>query len=165
MKAIDTAYQGYKFRSRLEARWAVFFDEMGIEWEYEVEGFNLFSFRYLPDFWLPGFNCYAEVKPKMFTISEFQKCSALSKPCILLDVSHPQSRSYYVTNASENLCNYSEYEKDGYGRMIFCQSLYKGHLWFLCGESHNDYAGCGCGQAEVSAKSARFEFGEHGGKQ
>lgn len=27
IKAIDTIYKGYKFRSRLEARWAVFFDE------------------------------------------------------------------------------------------------------------------------------------------
>lgn len=26
IKAIDTYYKGYRFRSRLEARWAVFFD-------------------------------------------------------------------------------------------------------------------------------------------
>ena len=32
IKAIDTVYNGYKFRSRLEARWAVFFDEIGIEY-------------------------------------------------------------------------------------------------------------------------------------
>ena len=31
IKAIETIYNGYKFRSRLEARWAVFFDEAGIE--------------------------------------------------------------------------------------------------------------------------------------
>lgn len=53
IEAIETEYKGYKFRSRLEARWAVFFDSLGIEWEYEVEGFELPSGRYLPDFELP----------------------------------------------------------------------------------------------------------------
>jgi len=40
LKAIDTKYKGYKFRSRLEARWAVYFDAIGLEWEYEKEGFE-----------------------------------------------------------------------------------------------------------------------------
>jgi len=38
IKAIQTEYKGYLFRSRLEARWAVFFDACGIEYEYEPEG-------------------------------------------------------------------------------------------------------------------------------
>lgn len=37
LTAIETEYGGYKFRSRLEARWAVFFDMLGIKWEYEEE--------------------------------------------------------------------------------------------------------------------------------
>ena len=41
LKAIDTPYQGHLFRSRLEARWAVFFDALGLEWEYESEGYDL----------------------------------------------------------------------------------------------------------------------------
>lgn len=41
MKAIQTEYKGYLFRSRLEARWAVFFDACGIAWEYEPEGYDL----------------------------------------------------------------------------------------------------------------------------
>lgn len=54
IKVIETKYKGYFFRSRLEARWAVFFDFLGIEWEYEKEGFDLGEgLRYLPDFWLP----------------------------------------------------------------------------------------------------------------
>ena len=66
---IETVYKGYKFRSRLEARWAVFFEEMGLDWSYEVEGFNLPSgARYLPDFFIKNHeNCYDywyEVKPK-----------------------------------------------------------------------------------------------------
>lgn len=51
VKAIETKYNGYKFRSRLEARWAVFFDALGIPWEYEPEGFDLGDgLFYLPDF-------------------------------------------------------------------------------------------------------------------
>lgn len=62
---METSYQGYLFRSRTEARWAVFFDALGIKWEYEKEGYNLTGLRkwYLPDFWLPEINLFAEVKP------------------------------------------------------------------------------------------------------
>ena len=51
MKAIQTEYKGYLFRFRLEARWAVFFDACGVEWEYEPEGIVLSDgTKYLPDF-------------------------------------------------------------------------------------------------------------------
>ncbi len=68
IKAIETEYNGYRFRSRLEARWAVFFDAAGIDYQYEPEGFELGiacygdSDKYLPDFYLPGLDVYAEVK-------------------------------------------------------------------------------------------------------
>lgn len=70
IKPIETIYKGYRFRSRLEARWAVFFDACGVEWEYEPEGFDLGDgICYLPDFLLHGVkakgfsgNLYVEVK-------------------------------------------------------------------------------------------------------
>ncbi len=70
--AIPTEYKGYRFRSRLEARWAVFFDACGVNWEYEPEGFKLPNGQlYLPDFLLhvcagrsPS-DMYVEVKGKM----------------------------------------------------------------------------------------------------
>ena len=40
IKAIETTYKGYRFRSRLEARWAVFFETLGIRWKYENEGYQ-----------------------------------------------------------------------------------------------------------------------------
>lgn len=46
MHAIPTTYGGVNFRSRLEARWAAFFDLAGWPWDYEpvdLEG-------YIPDF-------------------------------------------------------------------------------------------------------------------
>lgn len=39
IKSIETKYNGFRFRSRLEARWAIFFDMVGLKYEYEVEGF------------------------------------------------------------------------------------------------------------------------------
>jgi len=55
IKAIETNYKGYRMRSRLEARWATFFDALGVPWRYEVEGYEKrFEgekvIRYLPDF-------------------------------------------------------------------------------------------------------------------
>jgi hypothetical protein len=70
LKAIETRYKGYRFRSRTEARWAVAFDAMGIEWEYEKEGYQLPSGWYLPDFWLPRYSMFAEVKGTGFTEHE-----------------------------------------------------------------------------------------------
>lgn len=52
IQPIETEYHGYKFRSRLEARWAVFFDRMNIKWQYEHEGYKTSSGYYVPDFWL-----------------------------------------------------------------------------------------------------------------
>ncbi len=66
IKAIETNWNGYHFRSRLEARWAVFFQTARIKWEYEPEGYVLPSGPYLPDFWLPDLDMWAEVKPNGF---------------------------------------------------------------------------------------------------
>lgn len=77
IKAIETEYNGYRFRSRLEARWAVFLDALGIRYEYEPEGFSLPSGKhYLPDFRVKcygtrghvgdePFDLYIEVKGRM----------------------------------------------------------------------------------------------------
>lgn len=78
MKAIETAYKGYRFRSRLEARWAVFFDALGLRWEYEPEGFELPSGRYLPDFYLPLFGVYVEVKGREPGPNEIARCEELA---------------------------------------------------------------------------------------
>lgn len=63
IKPIQTQYAGILFRSRLEARWAMYFDLLGVEWIYEMEGYELKSGWYLPDFFLPKFRVFCEVKP------------------------------------------------------------------------------------------------------
>lgn len=63
IQAIPTRYAGCYFRSRLEARWAVFFDELRIPWQYEPEGYELSNGnQYLPDFLLPECATWIEVK-------------------------------------------------------------------------------------------------------
>jgi hypothetical protein len=66
IKAIKTKYRNVEFRSRLEARWAVWFDEMEIPWSYEPEGFTVNGEAYLPDFYTTAINkgVYIEIKPK-----------------------------------------------------------------------------------------------------
>ena len=38
--AIKTEYGGVTYRSQTEARWAVFFDTLGVEFQYEPETIN-----------------------------------------------------------------------------------------------------------------------------
>lgn len=76
IKAIETRYKGFRFRSRLEARYAVFFDSLGIKWDYEPEGFHLSNgVMYLPDFYLPEYDAWIEIKGKKADESELDKCS------------------------------------------------------------------------------------------
>lgn len=74
IKPIETVYNGYRFRSRLEARWAVFFDAADISWEYEPEGFDLGDgIKYLPDFYLPDDDVWVEIKGKSLSPDEREK--------------------------------------------------------------------------------------------
>jgi hypothetical protein len=82
LKAIETRYKGYRFRSRLEARWAVFFDALGVVWEYEPEGYDLGEAGwYLPDFRLLAERepIWIEIKPEAPTVGEARKAYELSR--------------------------------------------------------------------------------------
>jgi hypothetical protein len=79
LKAIETRYKGYRFRSRTEARWAVFFDALKMPYEYEKEGFDLGSIGfYLPDFWMPRAQMWIEIKGTTPTTEEVSKVEYLS---------------------------------------------------------------------------------------
>jgi hypothetical protein len=82
IEAIETEYKGYKFRSRLEAKWAVFFDAMDWVWEYEPEGYKMEYkgeiIRYLPDFRLPDKGAYVEVKGPALNAADRLKIEALT---------------------------------------------------------------------------------------
>ena len=58
------AWRGVDFRSSLELRWAVYFDSLGLKWEYEPFFFRSSDGRnYLPDFRIAELGVLVEVKP------------------------------------------------------------------------------------------------------
>lgn len=66
IKAIKTKYNGWLFKSRLEARWAYFFDLLGLEYDYEREGYEIASgVWYLPDFYVNN-SFWVEVKHRHY---------------------------------------------------------------------------------------------------
>ena len=110
--ALPTYYGGVKFRSCLEARWAMYFDEINVAWRYEDEGYSLECGPYLPDFWLPVAGMHAEVKPDCgFSYLEVLRCLQLSAmtghPMMLLD-GPPRATSFYLVTSKEQYTNYGD---------------------------------------------------------
>jgi hypothetical protein len=63
IQSIETVVGDTRYRSRTEARWATFFDALEIDFAYEPERIRLSSGEsYLPDFYLPHFTAFFEVK-------------------------------------------------------------------------------------------------------
>lgn len=63
IQSIKTDVEGTILRSRTEARWVVFFKRLGVSFQYEPERIELTNGEsYLPDFYLPEFKAYLEVK-------------------------------------------------------------------------------------------------------
>lgn len=164
IKAIETRYKGYRFRSRLEARWAVFFDAMAIRWEYEREGYELPSGLYLPDFWLdyswcshPGWGFWLELKGQDPIDGEKRLCRELA--------AHTGHVVYLIVGTPADV--------------VRVWKWYRGGNPVRDGEAINLSACCflGCSQADLgdppwivrpglvtrgvtAARSARFEHGE-----
>lgn len=167
LRPIETRYGGYRYRSRLEARWAVFFDALGIEYDYEPEGYDLGEHGYyLPDFWLPQVGMWAEVKAVAFGDAEKDRCRALAEasgcPCLMLD-GLPAERNYWgYTGVAEDddeypaLMDYVLFEGHRYwlseGRFFACTG---NSQWNV--EELPDWGG---EEAVRAAREARFEHGE-----
>lgn len=79
IKAIPTEYKKITYRSRLEARWAVFFDTLKVKKHYEPQPFNTRLGGYLPDFYLSKTEWLVEVKPNEPTREELVKVRDVSR--------------------------------------------------------------------------------------
>ena len=55
-------YRNIWMRSSFEIKFAQFLDCSGYKWVYEPKRFYFKEHRYLPDFYLPEFDCYIEIK-------------------------------------------------------------------------------------------------------
>lgn len=170
MKAIETRYRGRRFRSRLEARWAVFFDAMGIRWEYEPEGFDLGPphGRYLPDFFLAGLSggVYAEVKPLVDDFMKARRFAGLSKQRVLCLSGEPDFVTYDLVEAdpwgsviSMDCIFDSRYIVEGYSHHASEYRLYMG-LHGRTGYRIEENADPLLIAAVHAARAARFEFAD-----
>src|SRR5690242_8059304 len=161
IKAIETYYNGYRFRSRLEARWAIYFDTLGIKYEYEKEGYDLGADgRYLPDFWLVNKKTWLEVKGQEPTAQEILKLESLARQTrcdALLVVGLPERPSYFEeTNLYILLHVYMKaywskelkVEFDSVAQMIDYENMDTATLW----ELNDKYI-----KAMMAARAARFE--------
>jgi hypothetical protein len=98
--AKPTMYKGILFRSKLEARWAAFFDALPVVWEYEPRWFNLKSGNYLPDFRVvyPYRDTvrWFEVKPNLHSVEreQWQKYVAFPDQLLMLDGPPDEVRMY-----------------------------------------------------------------------
>ena len=77
IKAIPTTYSNARFRSRLEAKWAAFFDLCGWRWEYEPLDFD----GWVPDFGIVGHKglILCEVKPIEWTTSRLENFRSVNR--------------------------------------------------------------------------------------
>ena len=184
VKPIETSYNGYRFRSRLEARCAVFLDAAKIPYSYEPEGFTFDDgTNYLPDFYLPEQDTFLECKGVMGTKDEhkiMQLAKSTGKRIIIINPDLTIREATYA----ENMHDFFpwEEEKEGLyteeaalgecykcGKKFFfgvngswecrCCGYYAGDAtayWLYYPEGHIDY------EPIQKAKRARFEFGEAG---
>lgn len=70
MKIKDVIYKNQKFRSMLDVRWAIYFEKMGIDYEYSGN---------VVCFWLPQVNMFAAVNRYKFTKDEDEILKAVAK--------------------------------------------------------------------------------------
>lgn len=143
IKAIETKYGGYRFRSRKEARFAVMFDALGWHWEFEPEGFRLGDdIYYLPDFFIHDLALWIEVKGKPPTEEEFTKATRLT-----LGTGNPTLITWqdFTGHTADNTILF----------MVNNQGVFHS---FQPAPSWNTMTR----EAWEAARSARFEFGESG---
>jgi hypothetical protein len=60
-----TEYKGIHFKSRLEARWAIFFDSLNIAYQYKPEEFEFEGIIIVPNFYLPQHDSYVKITDTM----------------------------------------------------------------------------------------------------
>lgn len=104
LRPIETVYAGHLFRSRTEARWAVFFTKLGIRFQYEAEGYDLGDgIWYLPDFYIPEWEAFIEVKGADPTHEErvkAERLALLSKHKVIVVVGAPADQCGFMHDQS-----------------------------------------------------------------
>lgn len=170
IKPIETYYRGCHFRSRIEARWAVFYDYLGLDWRHEPEGYNLNGILYLPDYYIPGIG-FIEIKGAEPTKEETRKCELLSniEKTYLFFGDIPESpadcfdtsSAYWFMNGAQMDCCYH------WCICPVCRKVgiqYEGRASRNCdcvdGDKGYNFEDVLLSMAYMKARSARFEHGQ-----
>lgn len=179
IKPIETSYRGYRFRSRLEARWAVFFDTLGVPWEYEAEGYHTPAGPYLPDFVLHLTNrtVFFEVKADDFQPQDDRWALVAREKGWDMIVARgiPGPDDFGTGPTNQQLEVYFAYGGwDNYQAFCVCSSCGAVGIEFSgrseripCTHENLDDHLDGSGHPRIlaayrAARSARFEHGQHG---
>lgn len=177
LSPIETFYNDLRFRSRHEARWAIFFDTLSIPYNYEPEGYHLGSLgNYLPDFWLPSHEIWIEIKGRRPTPLEVNRMKAL--------VSQSQAPGFILWGD----ISVKPHDDANWGFFPILDRFQTqvvrvpNQLWTECPvclrisiSDHGAFRDCDCRStpspdspnlvaAYRAARTARFEFGENGSK-
>ena len=161
-RPIETNFSGFRFRSRLEARYFVFFQALGIECWYEPEGFRLSSGDlYLPDFYLPKIRTWAEVKPVQMTTPEVLKADDLAhdsgRPVLCLE-GPPDFKLYQCIFPDESAMYPVLLDIDYHKRRYYEQEA---RLWTLPGEPFDKEEHFTPEYRAAVHRSRRERFGVH----
>jgi len=192
LRAIQTIYRGCRFRSRLEARWAVFFQTLDVPWEYEPEGFILSTGEwYLPDFRirLGAGPLWAEVKPRgadaNLCVRFVTESAAGTRGTILHEVADPrilEDEGPWSLEGDDFLIYGAKSEEfregcgDNFYQFCICEKCNAVGFEF---DGRSERTPCGCAKddwpnkvytynhprilrAFAAARAARFEHGESG---
>jgi hypothetical protein len=165
IKAIETLYKGFRFRSRLEARWAVFFDVLGLRWDYEPQGFETTFGRYLPDFFLhceegterrPGSGRWIEIKgvEDPLALPKLRDVCMATEHSGFLFYGLPSERAWHHVHHSGCIKPWPSQMPDGIGEDEESWRFYVFACMFPWVANDN------VSEAVSAAKAARFEHGE-----
>lgn len=133
IEAIPTLYRGVRFRSRLEARWATFFDAMKIKWKYEPKRFRLSTEQwYIPDFFLPDFPMFYEVKPNRETDNHKANQLALD----YWDSKADYHRDFPIAIAYGDIPDPATVKTSHYGPQNIDVVCDYGYSWCVCPKCH-----------------------------
>lgn len=131
-------YNQVKFRSTLEAKWAIFFDDLGWRWQYEPFKLKSSEAVWEPDFVIEGnrVSIFCEVKPS----ASPQKTFEIDRYCQALNYTNSKDRVLLLLGDSP-LKNGEDCQSAAIGWMIHPHTLqietemfFNGTITGLCDE-------------------------------
>jgi len=128
----ETVYCGKVFKSHLAARWAVYFDVIGIKYEYASKEVILSDKKVTPDFWLPQVGMYAYVNNTKFTDSEVSLIDDIVMETdypVLMLVGAPSYGTYDARERDYTIDSDGDYVLQGVYTVGYVVNGFHNYLW------------------------------------